>query len=257
MEVATLHRQVSQWLAGVRELILTQMAAPLDVTAKSNRNDLVTNVDRASQRFIVAQIKASYPEATIVGEEGASATPPSLAGLVFFVDPIDGTMNFVRQRANFAVMIGVYQDGVALYGAILNVMRNELVAGGPNMPLVMNDQPLTQPQDLPLDQGLIGLSGPMLIHNRHNVAAIAIASSGSRLMGSAGMDFKAIAQGQLIGYISYLQPWDVAAGMAIGQSFGLQVTQLDGQAVDLTQAQVVVAAMPQAHRQCLTLIAQA
>lgn len=254
LDVQKLHLQVTAWLAASRQQILAAMAQPLDVATKSGPNDLVTNVDAANQRFLTGQIKAAYPQAHIEGEEGHQERVAQLAGLVFIIDPIDGTMNFVKQHANFAVMIGVYLDGAAVYGAILDVWRNELVAGGPNWPLRMNDQLLAHPQDLALEDGLLGVNGPMLIHDRLHLATVAERSSGARLLGSAGIEFKAVALGQQVGYISYLQPWDVAAGMAIGASFGLQVTRPDGQAIALLEPGVVVAAMPKAHAQIMALM---
>ncbi|MFD1484285.1 inositol monophosphatase family protein [Lacticaseibacillus baoqingensis] len=252
--IATLHEQVSAWLKASRQRIYRELQAPLTVATKSGRTDLVTNVDRANQRFLISQIHAAYPQAHIEGEEGRQAKLDRLAGLVFFVDPIDGTMNFVKQRANFAVMIGVYIDGAPLYGAILDVARDELITGGPNWPLQLNDRPLPTPADLALADGLIGVNGHMLIRNGVHVADVALKSAGPRLIGSAGMEFIAVALGQQVGYVSYLQPWDVAPGLAIGANFGLQVTRPDASAIDLLEPGIVVAAMPKAHAEIIDLM---
>lgn len=254
MDVQQLDAKVRSWLAASRQQILLAMQSPLTVATKSSRKDLVTNVDQMIQAFLVAQIQQAYPQAHIEGEEGQQTKIDRLKGLVFIIDPIDGTMNFVKQKANFAVMIGVYVDGVPVYGAILDVWRDELIVGGPDFPLMLNDKPLPHPQDLPLADGLLGVNGPMLINNRLHVADIALASAGPRLLGSAGIEFKSVALGQQVGYISYLQPWDVAAGMAIGAAFGLQVTRPNGDALALLAPGVVVAAMPKAHGQIMTLM---
>lgn len=254
IDLKQLDLNVRQWLAASRQQILLAMQSPLTVNTKSSRKDLVTNVDKMNQQFLVTQILAAYPDAHIEGEEGHEAKIDRLKGLVFIIDPIDGTMNFVKQKANFAVMIGVYCDGAPVYGAILDVWRDEVIVGGPDMPLMMNDQPLNHPEDVPLADGLLGVNGPMLINNRLHVAEIALASSGPRLLGSAGIEFKSVALGQQVGYISYLQPWDVAAGMAIGAAFGLKVTRPNGDALALLEPGVVVAAMPQAHAQIMEMM---
>ncbi|WP_125703182.1 inositol monophosphatase family protein [Lacticaseibacillus daqingensis] len=250
-ELHHLDRQVVGWLDESRKRIRAAMAAPVCVQTKSGRNDLVTNVDKANQRFLVSRITAAYPTARIEGEEGSAAKVSTLAGRVFFVDPIDGTMNFVKQQAYFAVMIGVYEDGQPVYGAILDVMRDEVITGGPQLPLTQNGVPLPLVPDRALADGLLGVNAPMVINNRFNLGQVALASAGPRMTGSAGMEFLAIAQGQQVGYVSYLQPWDVAAGMAFGQAFGLQVTRPDGSPVDLLTPGVVVAAMPRAHAEIL------
>lgn len=252
--LAQLDQNIRTWLQESRERILTAMATKLSVATKHGRNDLVTNVDKANQVFLVSQIHQAYPQAGIVGEEGNAATVDSLAGLVFFVDPIDGTMNFVRQRANFAVMIGVYEDGRPLYGAIMDVWRNEVVTGGPDWPLQLNSRALPQPGDPELPDGLLGVNGPMALHNKLHLGDIALASSGARMSGSAGMEFIAIARGQQLGYVSYLQPWDVAAGMAIGAAYGLIVTRPDGEPLKLLEPGIVVAAMPRAQATILGLM---
>lgn len=247
MEIKGLDETVKGWLQISRKQILAAMQQPLTVATKSNRNDLVTNVDKANQAFLIQQIHAAFPDASIEGEEGQAAKADRMAGPVFFVDPIDGTMNFVKQQANFAVMIGVYQDGQPLYGAIMDVMRNEVISGGPDLAPNLNGEPLTPPLDRPFEASLVGISGPMAIKNRLHLGELGLASSGVRMSGSAGMEFKSIALGRLGGYVSWLQPWDVAAGLAIGQGFGLVVTRGDGQPLDLLEAGVVVAGMPQVH----------
>lgn len=254
--VEELHQKVTSWLRESRQRVLTGMNTQLAVQTKTSRKDLVTNVDKANQTFLVQCIHRDFPQAKIEGEEGTASKVAEQSGLIFFVDPIDGTMNFVKQRANFAIMIGVYEDGQPLYGAILDVMRAELVAGGPNFPPQLNGKQMALPADLPLADTLIGVNGPMLMHNYLHVADIVEASSGGRMSGSAGMEFKAITQGQLIGYISHLQPWDVAAGMAIGAGFGLVVTREDGSPIDILHNGIVVAAMPKAHAEIIDMMQQ-
>ncbi|MDE3315060.1 inositol monophosphatase family protein [Lacticaseibacillus zeae] len=250
-----LRQTLISWFAESRKQILAAMAKPLDVARKSNRNDLVTNVDKANQKFLINHIKTDYPEAGIIGEEGHAHDDTDLSGLVFFVDPIDGTMNFVKQQAHFAIMIGVYRDGQPVVGAIMDVMRNEVLSGGPEMPVTFAGRTLTKLPDLQLKDGLLGVTGPMTIKNRLHLGDIALASSGPRMSGSAGMEFIEIALGRQLGYVSYLQPWDVAAGMAITKGLGVQFSREDGSPIDLRQPGVVVAATPQAHRTILAMMA--
>ncbi|MFD1432580.1 inositol monophosphatase family protein [Lacticaseibacillus yichunensis] len=254
LDLKRLENELMAWLGESRVRILDAMNTPLHVDVKSGRNDLVTNVDKANQRFLTNKILAAYPDARIEGEEGTAEKVHDLAGTVFFLDPIDGTMNFVKQHANFAVMIGVYENGAPRFGAILDVMRNEVLTGGPTVAPKRNGRRLPLPKDHELKDGLMGASGPLLIHNKLNVQVINEASSGTRITGSAGIEFKAIIEGQQIGYISYLQPWDVAAGMAIGAHFGLQVTRPDGKAINMLEPGFVVAALPSAYRDIRKLI---
>ncbi|MFC6316346.1 inositol monophosphatase family protein [Lapidilactobacillus achengensis] len=232
------------WLSLAGDRIRQSMLGPIQVSTKSGPNDLVTNIDRQIEQFYVQQIRAAYPEAQICGEEGFGDRISDLHGLVFFVDPIDGTMNFVRQRQNFATMIGVFLDGQPLVGAIADVMRSELIVGGPQIGVQFNGRPITLPDQQTLADGLLGVNALMYAHDRYQLQALAAQTSGVRVIGSAGLEFMSLITNQQIGYISALSPWDVAAGWAIGSALGLEVHNLAGTTPALRQREVIVAGIP-------------
>ena len=123
---------VKDWLRKAREIILDSFNLSLDVKTKSGPTDLVTNVDKEVERFYIQQIQNAYPEAKILGEETSKIHPlTNMEGLVFILDPIDGTMNFVKQKRNFASMIAVYYNNRPLLGYIYDIIRDELYWGGP------------------------------------------------------------------------------------------------------------------------------
>ena len=130
-----------------------------------------------------------------------------------------------------------------------------MLSGGPNLPVTFAGRQLKPLLDLPLKDGLLGVAGPMAIKNRLHLGDVALASSGARMSGSAGMEFIEVALGRQVGYVSYLQPWDVAAGMAITQGLGVEFSREDGSAINLSQPGVVVAATPQAHQTILAMMA--
>lgn len=242
-ELAEIKENVSRWLKTGGATIRENINATLEVETKSGPKDLVTNMDKQTERYLTTQIKESYPFAQILGEEGTGDVVKELSGLVFIVDPIDGTMNFVKQHDNFAMMIGVYEDGIGLLGFIYDVMNDALYWGGPHYEGVYcNDQPLAKPADLALKEGLIGVSGPMLIHNKFHLQAFAEIAAGVRILGSAGIEFIQVLQGKQLGYISYLAPWDVAAGKVLAETMGLSVTKMDGAPIDLLSHEVTLIA---------------
>ena len=81
------------------------------VWEKTGHQDLVTRCDRETEQFLRSGILSAFPGDAIVGEE-YPATPPGGTGCVWYLDPIDGTTNFVSQHRNYAVSVGCYQDGV-------------------------------------------------------------------------------------------------------------------------------------------------
>ncbi|MDF1653471.1 inositol monophosphatase family protein, partial [Pseudomonas aeruginosa] len=92
--------------AGIR--IKQLMEQNLTIETKSNPNDLVTNVDKATEDFIFDTILETYPNHQVLGEEGHGHDIDTSKGTVWVVDPIDGTLNFVHQQENFAISIGIY-----------------------------------------------------------------------------------------------------------------------------------------------------
>lgn len=249
--------QVCQWLAEAREIILSEINNRLTVETKNGRKDLVTNVDKQVEQFLTQKIKTNYPQSHILGEEGfGDIVGEQTDGIIWIVDPIDGTMNFVKQKNNFAVMIGIYKDQQPILGYILNVISGELIHGGPTIGLYSNENQLSAISDQGLADGLIGLSGPLLVHNDYHMREIGDTALGMRIYGSAGLEIMSVIKGELIGYISYLKPWDFGAGKILAECCGLSFTMVDGQPLNMLSSGVVLIATKRAHGDILTIVSQ-
>ncbi|CAJ1190839.1 fructose 1,6-bisphosphatase [Companilactobacillus crustorum] len=229
-----------QLLAEVGKGLREDSIKKMSVDTKKNRNDLVTNFDKKTEKFVNGKIKEAYPEATIVSEEGYGDLVKDMSGLVFFVDPIDGTMNFVKRGDNFASMIGVYIDGEPLIGAIIDVMDNEIYHGGKEIGLFINEEPIDDPKNLPLVEGLVDVSAPMALSNKFSVQDVIKKSSGFRVYGSAGIIFGHLLTGKEVMYMSYLAPWDLAAGRVMCEAAGMNVASIDGTPINMLESQVVI-----------------
>ena len=211
-----------------------------DVETKSGRRDLVTGEDKKVEKLIIELIKEKYPDAQFFSEEGYGDKLENLDGLVFFIDPIDGTMNFVKSCDDFASMIGVYLDGEPLVGAIVDVMNDNYYIGGTNVGVYKNKKKLKNLKSSSLDQSLVTISAGLLGTNDHNVQEVARESSGLRIYGSAGIIFTKIIQGKENLYISKLSPWDFAAGRVLVEALGGKLTNIDGEPVDMLKSQIVI-----------------
>lgn len=246
MNNLVIKQQVTQWVKHVvtklnDQLVSLDFEKSLNVATKSSRNDLVTNFDRQVERYYVSQIRKYYPQAKIVGEEGFGDQVDSLSGLVFFVDPIDGTMNFVRQHQNFATMIGVYENGKPVFGIIADVRQQLFMTGGTNLPLELNGKAWTTPLISDVSAGLIGLNAYFLMEDRYHIQSLVKASSGARITGSAGIEFLSVLLGQQVGYVSALASWDLAAGYAIAASeHTINIKTVAAQTPGLLNKEVVV-----------------
>jgi len=252
-----LSQSLQKWVLEAAAYTRSQIKQPLEITTKSGPNDLVTNVDRANQVFLAAKIKGDYPQAILVGEEGTDAVPDDWeSGLAFFIDPIDGTMNFVKQNENFAIMIGVYDHGQPTLGIIYDVMADQLYWGGPQLGVFRDEVPLLLTDNPPLTKGLITVNTKMLVADDLNLQRVFMHSSGVRIYGSAGIVFGQLLKGNLCAYISKLALWDIAAGRVLAESLGFQVLKFNGQPISMTTKEGMVVAPAHAMNEILAIMQQ-
>lgn len=252
--VKQLNQKMQVVMQTARAQVLAKMDNHLTVAEKTSRRDLVTNVDHSNEDFLVRQIRALDPVAKILAEEGTGDQVTDMNGHVWIVDPIDGTMNFVHQRNHFAMMVGLYVDGKPTLGYIFDVMANKLYAGGPEVGVTLNGELLAAPADVDLSAGLFGASAPLLIQDRFNMQTIIAKSLGPRIMGSAGIQISQVLAGELVGYLSYLRPWDFAAGRVLAESLGLVVSRVDGNPVNMLSSGAVLIATKRAQRSILAIV---
>lgn len=252
--VKQLNQKMQVVMQTARAQVLAKMGTHLTVAEKTSRRDLVTNVDHSNEDFLVRQIRALDPVAKILAEEGTGDQVTDMNGHVWIVDPIDGTMNFVHQRNHFAMMVGLYVDGKPTLGYIFDVMANKLYAGGPEVGVTLNGELLAAPADVDLSAGLFGASAPLLIQDRFNMQTIIAKSLGPRIMGSAGIQISQVLAGELVGYLSYLRPWDFAAGRILAESLGLVVSRVDGNPVNMLSSGAVLIATNRAQRSILAIV---
>lgn len=252
-EIQEIDQTVLLWLDEARKQTLVAMSQQLDVETKSSNRDLVTNVDQSNEAFLNAKIRAFDPAAHIVSEEGFGDQQRDMTGNVWFVDPIDGTMNFVKEKSDFAIMIGLYVDNQPMLGWILDVVNNIVYHGGPEIGVYANQLRISAPKNDQLADGLVLLSGARLLYGMFGYDEIAKAALGFRIIGAAGPSFIRVILGQAIGYSSKMMPWDFAAGQVLAKTLGLSVSDIDGKPLDMLSSNIVLVATNRAHRDILTL----
>lgn len=253
LSVAELDQQVLGWLQEARLSILDQLKQPMQVNQKTSHRDLVTNVDKRIEQFYIKKIHDFMPNASVISEEGYGDEVTKLDGDVWFVDPIDGTLNFVEQHHEFATMLALYHDGKPVLAWIMDVMNNEVVHGGPTIGVFVNKQHVDGFADKALSDGLIVMSGARLLGNQIGLPEIAKEALGFRVYGSAGISYCHVMKGQALGYISVMKPWDFAPGIALALTLGLAVTDVDGHAVDMLSSGTVVVSTPSSHEDIMRI----
>lgn len=228
----------------------------LEIETKSSKNDLVTNIDRETESFFVSKIKDYDPSHRIIGEEGMGERADSLEGVVWIIDPIDGTMNFVKQHRHFFISIGIYVDGVGKLGYIFDVMREDLFYAIEGVGAWYNESPMRKLQPLAIDEAVIGINASWVTPNskveHEKMIELIRTVRGTRSYGSACMEIAFVVSGKLDAYISMrLAPWDVGAGLIIAKEVGAIATNLKGHDFNLMGQDTFIIANPSIHREIL------
>lgn len=247
-----LGKQVSDWIKEAADQLRDSLSLPLEINKKSAHNDLVTNMDRSIERLLVGKIRAAYPDDKIISEEGYGDGVNDKAGVLWLLDPIDGTLNFVMQKRFFAISIGIYENGKGKAAFVYDVMGEELFHCLTGHGAYQNVKKLPKLTDVAIEDALIDLSATWLKPNRRIdeeiMTDIVRRSSGTRAYGAASLELAYVAAGYLDGYFTMrLSPWDYGAGLILLSEVGGCYSRADGKPIDILSKTSVLAARPGLH----------
>ncbi|EKU47712.1 inositol monophosphatase family protein [Staphylococcus massiliensis] len=235
--------------------IRTWMNEDIDIETKSNPNDLVTNVDKETEQFLVQKIHDHDPSHLIVGEEGHGHDLTNVEGTIWVIDPIDGTLNFVHQKENFAISVGIFVDGEMYAGFVYDVMKDRLYHAKSGDGAYVNDRKLPILEDASVGRNLIAvnpnwLTKPKLSQLFHPIVN---QSRSARAYGSAALEIVYVATGQLSLYMTpRLKPWDFAGGWIILKEVQGKITNLNGDDISILEPSSILAGNHLAHHEALS-----
>jgi len=243
-DAAALRRQIEPLVrrAGDHLLASFERLSAADVQHKG-RVDLVTRLDVESQTLLVAGLEAAFPNDSIVAEEDPARAVH--AGRVWFVDPLDGTTNFVHGQPPFAVAVGRATDGILDLAAIYAPYLREFFWGAAGCGAWLGERRLQVSARDHLDDSLLATGFPYdLRTNPHNNlrewAHLALRCRGLRRAGAASLDLAYVAAGRFDAFWEFrLQPWDLAGGALLVQEAGGCVSAPDGTLDVLTRGDIV------------------
>lgn len=256
MDWEIIDQDAKRWIKEAGERIRSSFDQTLNVQTKSNPNDLVTNMDKEIEQFFIAKIREKYPEHQILGEEGFGDQPERLAGVIWMIDPIDGTMNFIHQQRNFAISLGVYEEGTGQIGLVYDVVHDELYHAVRGKGAFLNGGKLPILEEANVKEAIIALNATWVIENSridHNLLIpLARDARGTRSYGTAALELIYVATGRVDAYISLrLAPWDFAGGAVIVEELGGVVTNLRGKKLNYLSKDSVLVAKPGLHETIL------
>lgn len=236
MEPSSILPEIAAIARGAGEIILRHFAAPIPTTLKSSRIDVVTAADTEAEDYIVKELLARFPGHHIVGEEGGGrGAPVAAAPFLWFVDPIDGTVNFAGKLPHFCTSIALATpEREPLLGVVFDPTRRELFTAVRGAGAQLNGQPVRVTATGALIDAVMSSGFPYDKHtnpdnNLREWAAFVTRIRGERRLGSAALDLCYVASGRLDGFWEKdLKPWDAMAGMLVVREAGGMVTDYRG-----------------------------
>lgn len=248
------------------KLIKKMSAIRGEVTFKG-KNDIVTAADFAAEELIIKEIQKHFPAHAILSEE----TNPELTEMseyLWIIDPLDGTMNFSHGLKQYAVSIGLfkakkqdksknfaYLEGELILGVVYSPELDELFYAEKGKGAFLNNKPIKVSSATKIENSLM-VTGFHTTNKNENLPyfkKMLGKCQGMRRLGSAALDLCYVAAGNFEGYWEFnLKPWDIAAGSLIVKEAGGNVTDTNGNLLDLF-GQDILASNGRVHKEIIEL----
>ena len=213
------------------------------ISYKQGAFNLVTNIDKEVEKYIVTQIKNTFPEHSIIAEE--SGLHKKISAYQWFIDPIDGTTNFAHNYPCFCISIALAHNEVIQLGLVKNPVTDDSYTVIKNKGAKLNDKPIKVSKITRLKDSLLATGFPYdklssKKNNLKNFGKLTLMTHGVRRDGSAALDLCYVASGKIDGFWELkLSPWDVAAGTLIVEEAGGKITGFHGNKYDIYKKEIV------------------
>ncbi len=238
---------------------------------RKQRNDFVTEVDRAAEQAIIETLLGAWPDHTILGEESghivAGKSGPGGRAIeqeenVWIIDPLDGTTNFIHGLPQYGVSIALMQRGQITQAVIYDPTRDELFTASRGAGAFLNDRRIRVSKHQKLEESLVGTGFPFRNLDRIEeymaiFRGLSERAAGIRRPGAAALDLAWVACGRFDAFFEIgLAPWDVAAGSLLISEAGGLIGNFEGEP-DYLFTERVVAGSPKVFVAMLALMRSA
>lgn len=218
-----------------------QLAAH-EIDEKSGPHDLVTDADRKAEEFLTEALVKLLPGSVVVGEEAVHANPATYEAIkgeapVWIVDPVDGTRQFVHGDPGFCTLVALAHRGVLLASWTYAPARDQLAVAVRGRGALLDGEPLRAGSPAPGRDLEVATSHPDYTTDDQKRALLGLWTDGvgPRACGSAGLEYLAIARGELDAVaFSWEAAWDHAAGLLLVEEAGGAHLTLAGEPFRIT-----------------------
>jgi myo-inositol-1(or 4)-monophosphatase len=214
--------------------------------------DLVTEIDHQSEAYLLDRIKNDFTDHAILAEESGQTKGMEIHQ--WYIDPLDGTVNYAHNIPIFCVSIAYAHEGVVQLGVVYDPLRDECYKAQRGKSSWLNGAPLHASTVTEPGKGLLVTGFPYNTwntrnDNTQNFINFGKKTQGVRRLGSAALDLCYVAAGRFEGYWELsLSAWDVAAGGLIAEEAGAKVTNILGGADYISKPQSILACAPGLHQ---------
>ena len=221
---------------------------------KKSATELVTKYDKEVEDFLISKIKPLYKEYEIVGEESFnSSTLPQKA---IYIDPIDGTTNFVHKIPHLGISIGIWDGDTAKEAIVYNPILDEFYFAKEGEGAYLNGNKIEVTKEDSLQNSIVATGFPYAKHEMGKEYWWVVDSFKSllpkirdiRRLGAAAIDLCYLAEGRVNGFYEInLKPWDVAAAILILKEAGGKVSGIRGEEYNF-ENQIIIASNGPIHQ---------
>lgn len=246
------------WAKNAGQILRDGFGKEHDVHYKSEI-DIVTEIDKKSEDYLIGEIRKYFPTHTIIGEESGKINGSESDGF-WFIDPLDGTSNYAHGLPIFSVSIGYQYAGEMQLGVVYDPMMDECFTAVRGQGAYLDGEVIKVSDTTEMIKAMLVTGFPYDVHNSENnnldyFASFIKNAQAVRRLGSAAIDLCYVASGRLDGYWELsLQAWDAAAGVLILEEAGGISTKLDGTPFELKPPHAMVAANPTLHAKMMDIV---
>jgi myo-inositol-1(or 4)-monophosphatase len=235
------------------DLIKKGFGTHFSISTKSEKHDLVTEYDRASETAIIQFIRQNVPSSSFLAEESGRQGEKN-AHILWVIDPLDGTVNFAHQIPLFAISIAAQKEGQIVCGVVYQPMTQELFVAEKGLGAYLNGLRISVTETASLDEAFLSSGFPYNLANNpmkciEHFSDILHLGIPIRRLGAAAVDLAYTAAGRFDGFFEIgLSPWDCAAGILLIEEAGGTVSNWDESRFDLFSKQPILATNGRIHQ---------
>ncbi len=204
------------------------------VEVKEGAANFVTRYDKAVQDKLIGGLSERFPEASFLAEEKDNSDSTASCALLFVIDPIDGTTNFIHDMRCSVISVGVFSYGKPLFGTVYNPYYDELFTAAAGAGAYLNGKKIAV-SARPISTALVSFGTAPYYREKYSdrvfnaAKKVFMQCADIRRSGSAAYDICCVACGRTDAFFEVLlSPWDYAAGSIIISEAGGKCTTFDG-----------------------------